>query len=67
MTEHTDECTQVFPSHPMLSASSPKSNTLDHAVLLFTASLQMRMTTDEFAVLYGGFLKETYSVNIKVL
>lgn len=57
MTECTDERTQVFPSHPMLSASSPKSNILDHAVLLFTASPQMGMTTAEFAVLYGGFPK----------
>lgn len=57
MTEHNDECAQVLPSHPMLSASSSKSNILDHAVLLFTASLQMRMTTAEFAVLYGAFLK----------
>lgn len=57
MTEHTDECTQVVPSHPVLSASSPKSNILDGALLLFTASLQMRMTTAEFAVLHEGFLK----------
>lgn len=57
MTEATDECAQVVPSHAVLSASSPKSNILDHAVLLFTASLQMRMTTAEFAVLHEGFLK----------
>lgn len=64
MTDHTDEGTQVFISHPMLSASSPKSNILDHAVPLFTASPQVGMMRAEFAVLYEGFL--TYSIENKI-
>lgn len=65
MTEGADECTQVFPSHPMLSASSPKSNILHHAVLLFVASPQMGMTAADFAVLYGGFPKWKYPAECK--
>lgn len=66
MTAHTDECTQVFPRHPVLSASSPKSNILHHAALLFMASPQMGMTAAEFAVLYGGFPKWEYPAESKV-
>lgn len=49
----------------MLSASSPKSNILHHAVLLFVASPQMGMTAADFAVLYGGFPKWKYPAECK--